>query len=240
MLFEPQECVHTGTVRDYTGLDGCHFIIELDSGPKLEPVRLPYSFEFYDGQRVAVGYQPLLDAASICMVGILADITCIREIPEPACKAYFTYAPDSLANCICYNFYDQSHAAMLSAGIGILAMAPHPEEQNPHHVFPYHNDTSYYHVCLTIMTASGCTDTYCETVYPGNPQPEVPWNPIIGGEDNHTIVVSEKLGVSAGLENGDYVGLFFRDYRGGLRCGGMIRWEGRKRYPDRLGKYKRQ
>jgi hypothetical protein len=77
------------------------------------------------------------------------------------------------------------------------------------------------------VTANGCTDTYCEIVYPGNPHPEVPWNPIIGGEDNHTIVVSEKLGISKGLENGDYIGLFFRDYRGGLLCGGMIQWEGK-------------
>jgi len=225
VLFEPQACIHTGTVRDYTGLDGCHFIIELDNGPKLEPVHLPYPFEFYDGQRVAVGYQPLLDAASICMVGILADITCIREIQQPECKAHFTYAPDSLADCLCYYFDDQSMGNVISwhwdFGDGTTS-----EEQNPHHIFASPNDTNFYQVCLTIMTATGCTDTYCEIIYLWTPQPEVPWVPVIGGEDNHTIVVSERLGVATGLESGDYIGLFFRDYHGGLRCGGMIRWEG--------------
>ncbi|MBN1416918.1 MAG: PKD domain-containing protein [Bacteroidales bacterium] len=224
-LFDSRLCIHTGTVRDYTGLDGCHYIIELDSGPKLEPVHVPDSFEFYDGQRVILGYEPLLDVASICMVGIPAYITCIREISEPVCKAYFTYAPDSLADCICFYFFDQSHGGVINwhwdFGDGTTS-----DEQNPHHVFPIHSGFDPFNVCLTIVTANGCTDTYCETVVPFTPHPIVPWKPIIGGEDNHTIVVSEKLGVTAGLEYGDYIGLFFRDYWGMLQCGGMIRWEG--------------
>jgi PKD repeat protein len=226
VLIEPQACIHTGTVRHYLGLDGCNFIIELDSGPKLEPVSFVYPFDLYDGQRVIVGYEPLLDVASICMVGIPAEITCIREIPVPVCKAYFTWSPDSLANCISYNFQDQSRGKAINwhwdFGDGTTS-----DEQNPHHAYSYQSDSNQYNVCLTINTANGCTDTYCETVYPGMPAPTVPWKPVSGGEDNHTIVVSDKLGNSASLENGDYIGLFFRNYRGSLQCGGMIRWEGK-------------
>ena len=85
-------CNYTGTVRDYTGLDGCGFVIELDYGPILEPVIVDTPFVFKDYQRVRLSYNELPDMASICMVGIIAEITCIEEIgndtiwPPPYCE----------------------------------------------------------------------------------------------------------------------------------------------------------
>ena len=68
-----------GIVRDYTGLDGCGFIIELVNGDKLEPVEvIDTNFVFMDGQRVLVTYTELTNLPSICMVGIMVRIETIR------------------------------------------------------------------------------------------------------------------------------------------------------------------
>jgi hypothetical protein len=70
-----------GTVVDYSGLDGCGFIIELDNGDKLEPVQIADTgFVFYDGQRVRISFTLLDEMASICMVGKIVRIETIREI----------------------------------------------------------------------------------------------------------------------------------------------------------------
>ncbi len=67
---------YRGTVKDYTGLDGCRYIIELDNGKKLEPhaVNSDSAFEFFDGQRVKVQYTKMDNMASICMVGEMVRI----------------------------------------------------------------------------------------------------------------------------------------------------------------------
>ncbi|HEX2936960.1 MAG TPA: hypothetical protein VHO72_16505 [Bacteroidales bacterium] len=71
-----------GTVKDYTGLDACGFIIELESGIKLEPAVVDPDFTFKDNQRVMLKYTELKDRASACMVGTIAQITEIYEIVE--------------------------------------------------------------------------------------------------------------------------------------------------------------
>ncbi len=89
-------CEITATVRDLTGLDGCGFVFELADGTRLEPQRIGYcgtpplpkevtedplyDFEFVDGKVVTIGYEEILDAASICMVGKIVKITCLSEI----------------------------------------------------------------------------------------------------------------------------------------------------------------
>jgi PKD repeat protein len=83
---QPGECNLTGTVRDYTGLDGCHYLIELDNGIRLEPILNDTMFHFRDNQRVRLSYIECPDLMSICMAGIIAEITCIEEIdpaPQP-------------------------------------------------------------------------------------------------------------------------------------------------------------
>ena len=75
---------YTGTVVDYTGLDGCGYIIELDNGKKLEPAKYPVDFRFYDGQRVLVDYKVIDDVASICMVGDIVEILTIEKMGCPS------------------------------------------------------------------------------------------------------------------------------------------------------------
>lgn len=79
-----------GTVKDYTGLDGCGFIIELDNGEKLEPAEIvDTAFVLYDGQRVLVTFSELKDMGSICMVG---KIVRIETIEEMGCNALTSYS----------------------------------------------------------------------------------------------------------------------------------------------------
>ncbi len=79
-----------GIVKDYTGLDGCGFIIELSNGDRLEPAQVvDSSFVFYDGQKVIFTYTELKDVGSICMVGKIVRIESIREA---GCNGLTTYS----------------------------------------------------------------------------------------------------------------------------------------------------
>lgn len=90
------DCSTPATVRDLTGFDGCGFVFELQDGTRLEPIRfgffcgtppLPkevtedplYNFEFIDGQQVLINYE-VTDSPSICMVGDVVKITCVKEV----------------------------------------------------------------------------------------------------------------------------------------------------------------
>lgn len=98
---EPQQesvasCAYTGTIEDHTGLDGCGYLIRLDNGNYLEPVRrffcgtppLPedaandplMNFEFEHGKRVTLNYEVTEEFGSICMKGELVIVTCIEEV----------------------------------------------------------------------------------------------------------------------------------------------------------------
>lgn len=84
-----------GIVKDYTGLDGCGFIIELENGDKLEPVRIADSnFVFHDGQKVIFTYTELKDVGSFCMVGKIVQIESIREAECNGLTTYSSKLPD--------------------------------------------------------------------------------------------------------------------------------------------------
>jgi hypothetical protein len=75
----PGDIHQKGTIRDYTGLDGCTFIIELDSGEKLEPVNLKDFIDSpKDGQKVKITFKPEPQLASICMVGTIVTIQSLK------------------------------------------------------------------------------------------------------------------------------------------------------------------
>ncbi|MFM7681149.1 MAG: hypothetical protein ACKO7P_00165 [Bacteroidota bacterium] len=65
-----------GKLHDYTGLDGCGMLIDLDNGTTLEPTNL-WNFQddvnLVDGQKVWVKYSEI-SAGSICMVGKVVEI----------------------------------------------------------------------------------------------------------------------------------------------------------------------
>ena len=69
----------TGTVKDFTGLDGCGKMIVLDSGEKLEVVSLPSNTTLIVNRRVAITYKPV-QRASICMAGTTAEIISLRYL----------------------------------------------------------------------------------------------------------------------------------------------------------------
>jgi PKD repeat protein len=85
-------CSLTGTVVDFTGLDGCGLLIQLDNGEILEPAEVVPNFVLKNGQRVRLAYSELTDRASICMAGRIVRIDCIEELypnPQPGLCDYF-------------------------------------------------------------------------------------------------------------------------------------------------------
>lgn len=80
------KCTQRATVKDFTGTDGCSFLIVLPNGDRLLPTKLPEGgFEFKDGQEILFGFHPLKDVVSICMAEKLAiEVTCIQEVASDA------------------------------------------------------------------------------------------------------------------------------------------------------------
>lgn len=92
------DCTVPATVRDLTGLDGCGFVLELEDGSRLEPLRVfrcgtpplakeeaddpLLNFEMHDGQKVRISYTET-ESPSICMVGPVVKITCITALISP-------------------------------------------------------------------------------------------------------------------------------------------------------------
>ena len=62
-----------GIVKDYTGLDGCGLMIDLDSGERLEVVRLPNNETLISNRKVALKYK-IVQRMSNCMAGKTAEI----------------------------------------------------------------------------------------------------------------------------------------------------------------------
>lgn len=63
------------TLRDYTGLDGCGWVIEVDEGGVLEPLNLGEFISDPDpGMRLTIEYQEEGGYASICMVGPIVTL----------------------------------------------------------------------------------------------------------------------------------------------------------------------
>lgn len=84
-VFLDYPCDETGIIRDYTGLDGCGFVIELTNGQVLEPVSVDDStFVFEDGKNIALSYHEETGYGSICMVGEIVHITCISVLCSTA------------------------------------------------------------------------------------------------------------------------------------------------------------
>jgi hypothetical protein len=68
-----------GTVKDFTGLDGCRMMIVLDSGQRLEPVFIPSNTTLIANRRVTIKYEAA-NAFSICMAGLTVKITSLRYL----------------------------------------------------------------------------------------------------------------------------------------------------------------
>ena len=74
-------CNENATLRDFTGFDGCAYVLILDDEEVLEIVELEFEpdFELSDGLRVSVTYEEF-SSASICMIGPMVRVLCIEPI----------------------------------------------------------------------------------------------------------------------------------------------------------------
>jgi len=76
------KCSTEAKVLDYTGLDGCRFLLELKDGTRLLPIYISDpEFLFSEGQVVKIDYKLQKDVVSACLTAALpANINCIQEL----------------------------------------------------------------------------------------------------------------------------------------------------------------
>ena len=77
------ECTDSekATLKDYKGLDGCTWIIELGNGERLEPVNLEdFVGSPVEGMKIKLSYNIDIEMASICLVGKVAQIICLEKL----------------------------------------------------------------------------------------------------------------------------------------------------------------
>ena len=74
-------CDEKATLRDFTGFDGCAYVLILDNEEVLEIGELEFEpdFEFSDGLSVSVTYEQF-EGASICMIGPMVRLLCIEPV----------------------------------------------------------------------------------------------------------------------------------------------------------------
>jgi PKD repeat protein len=165
----PGFCSLTGTVKDYTGLDGCGFVIELDNGVVLEPVEILPNFILYDGERVKLSYTELNDRESICMAGVIARIDCITEIPPDSCSASFTFYSLPWVSSVppIYQF------DMLNIPENVEVSWDFGDGTVTNDIAPMHRfaHDGYYNVCLTLKTPE-CYTGSCQTAWFDGYDPE--------------------------------------------------------------------
>ncbi|MEM9848120.1 MAG: hypothetical protein AAF847_09550 [Bacteroidota bacterium] len=72
------KCDTTGTVKNFSSLDGCGLLIVLENGEKLQPMEIVDDFQLKDGQQINFSYELVPDAMSTCMAGKIIKITCLE------------------------------------------------------------------------------------------------------------------------------------------------------------------
>lgn len=70
---------YTGVIKDYTGLDGCGLMIDLDNGSRLEPMKNESGTPLEKNRRVAVKFRRN-PSMSICMAGETVEIVSLRYL----------------------------------------------------------------------------------------------------------------------------------------------------------------
>lgn len=75
------KCKIPGTVKDYSSLDGCQWMIEGADGKKYLPMKVADDdFKFINGQEILFGYNEIEDAVNACMASNkIIEVTCIKS-----------------------------------------------------------------------------------------------------------------------------------------------------------------
>jgi hypothetical protein len=77
------DCKFMGTIKDFQGLDGCGYMIVLENGEKLQPVKYASeNLEIKDGQKIKFSYQEVTNQVGICMAGKMVEINCIEFLDD--------------------------------------------------------------------------------------------------------------------------------------------------------------
>lgn len=78
------ECSTFAMVKDFTGHDGCRFLLVLNNGDKLLPNSMPLmDFKLSDNQAVNIDYTIMNDGVSACMMeSQIVSVTCISLIGQ--------------------------------------------------------------------------------------------------------------------------------------------------------------
>ncbi len=64
-------------VIDYSELDGCQFLLQMENGDKLQPLNLPLKYQ-KEGINLFITYK-IIDGISICMAGKMVQINYISQ-----------------------------------------------------------------------------------------------------------------------------------------------------------------
>ncbi len=79
-------CDVTATVLDYTGLDGCQYLLQLENGEILSPHfsknEIFSPSNFFESKTVSISYRDAKELMSICMKGKMVEITCCTTIEK--------------------------------------------------------------------------------------------------------------------------------------------------------------
>ncbi len=77
-------CATHVMVKDYSGMDGCQFLLVTNEGDKFLPVSWPkMDFELKNNQSIKIGYTEVQDAVSICMMESKSVIViCVEFIAQ--------------------------------------------------------------------------------------------------------------------------------------------------------------
>ena len=137
---------------------------------------ITYSWNFGDGTS-AMGVNPTHTYTQngsyvACLFVIFAsgcqatycDTLNINCIQPPVCNANFQWAPNPNLPCQYIDFTDLSTSSTGDSIVSwnwIFGDGGNSNQQNPTH---FYSNTGSYLACLVIQTASGCTNTYCDTV----------------------------------------------------------------------------
>lgn len=94
-------CGTSGVWRDFSGLDGCQWMIVLDDGRRLIPHFPSHMLvpRIEPGQRVSIGFTPIDSIADVCMAGQHVAVDCYAVLPpgeSPAGCPPVTAKPDTV------------------------------------------------------------------------------------------------------------------------------------------------
>ena len=68
------------TLTDYTGFDGCSWVIKLQNNEVIEPVNLgEFNIELKEGKKIWIKFTVADNMASICMVGPIVKLEGVWE-----------------------------------------------------------------------------------------------------------------------------------------------------------------